>query len=206
MKFTDFDFSKDLKLNLESGIATFHDSRMLIFDANAIGLLRQSLLEALGWERAREVLLRFGYQQGYADCMQMRLNYDFDTEYDLMAVGPLVHTWEGIVKAVPAQLLADRAAGTFFTTGTWHNSYEAEQFLSYNEPASEPVCWSLMGYATGHQTAFFGKPTLTIETSCVAKGDPHCEWLGRRAHEFGDEAAVYTRAFESLWRVTGSNG
>jgi rsbT co-antagonist protein RsbR len=203
MKATDFDLSKDLKLSLESGVATFHDSRLLIFDASAIGLLRQSLLEELGWERTREMYLRFGFQHGYSDHMQMRLNYDFESEFDLMRAGPLLHRWKGIVQPAPTKFEVDRNAGTFFATGIWHNSYEAEQYLSYNDIASEPACWSLAGYATGYQTAFFGKPVLTIETHCVAKGDPHCAFIGKPASEFGDEAALYRRALASLWKPEG---
>ena len=54
-----------------------------------MGLLRQQVTEALGCDKARELMLRFGYQNGYADFMQMRVNYTFDTEQDLLAAGPV---------------------------------------------------------------------------------------------------------------------
>ena len=43
----------------------------------------------------------------------------------------------------------------FRLNGVWTNSYEAEQHLSFNPPATEPVCWSLMGHASGWCTGIF---------------------------------------------------
>ncbi len=198
MKATDFDLSKDLQFNLVTGITTFRDTRLVLFDANAIGLLRQNLSDALGWDKARDIFLRFGYQHGYSDFMQMKLNYQFDTEMDLLASGPVIHTWEGIVQATPKEIHFNRAAGEFYFTGVWTNSYEAEQYLSFNEPAPEPVCWSLMGYASGWCTAFFGAPILAIEPVCVGKGDDHCEWLLKPFAEWGAEAKPYIQALQPL--------
>jgi hypothetical protein len=71
----------------------------------------------------------------------------------------------------------DRARGEFYFSGVWTNSYEAEQHPSFNPPATEPVCWSLVGHASGWCTAFFPSPVIAIEPLCVGKGDSHCEWL-----------------------------
>lgn len=176
MKATDFNFVNDLKFSLESGMTTFKDSRLVIFDANAIGLLRQNLVKELGMAKARELFLKFGYQHGYSDFMQMKINYTFDTEMDLLASGPVIHTWEGVVQATPKELSYNRETGEFYFTGVWTNSYEAEQYLTFNETAQESVCWSLMGYASGWSTAFFGSKLIAIEPICVGKGDDHCEW------------------------------
>ena len=75
MKATDFDLSKHINFSLETGVTTFKDSRLVIFDTNAVGLLRQSLVDELGSEKARKIFLEFGYQNGYADFMQMKVNY-----------------------------------------------------------------------------------------------------------------------------------
>lgn len=176
MKATDFNFVNDLKFSLETGMTTFKDSRLVIFDANAIGLLRQNLVKELGMAKARELFLKFGYQHGYSDFMQMKINYTFDTEMDLLASGPVIHTWEGVVQATPKELSYNRETGEFYFTGVWTNSYEAEQYLTFNETAQESVCWSLMGYASGWSTAFFGSKLIAIEPICVGKGDDHCEW------------------------------
>jgi hypothetical protein len=198
VKATDFDFNKDLKFNLDTGYTTFKDSRLLIFDANSIGLLRQNLIEQLGMEAARKVFLRFGFQSGYADFMQMKMNYTFDSEIELLAAGPVIHTWEGIVHAQPREIKIDKEKDEFFFTGVWSNSYEAEQHLSYYHPAKEPVCWSLMGYASGWCTAFWKRPIIAIEPVCVGKGDDHCEWKIMRLPAWGVEADPYVAAFGDL--------
>jgi hypothetical protein len=201
MKATDFNMAKDIAFNTQTGVVTFRDTRLLLFDANTIGLLRQNLVKELGWEKARRFFLCFGYEQGYADFMQMKVNYTFDTDMDLLASGPVIHTWEGIVQATPKEIRFDRKTGEFFFTGVWTNSYEAEQFLSFNRQAKEPVCWSLMGYASGWCTAFFNKPILAIEPVCVGKGDDHCEWLAKPIKDWGPEAEPYIEALQPLLGV-----
>jgi hypothetical protein len=178
MKALDFDLSKDLKLNLDTGIARFKENRLVIFDSNSIGVLRQDIINELGFTKAREFFLKFGYQNGYSDFKQMCLNYTFDNEMELLASGPVIHTWEGIVSARLTSIEFDKKKGTIHFTGNWVNSYEAEQHLCYNDISNEPVCWTLMGYASGWTTAFMNDtPTIAIEPVCVGKGDTHCEWL-----------------------------
>ncbi len=194
MRAIDFNLPAELKFNLDTGITTFRDNRLVLFDANAIGLLRQNLIESLGVAAAREFFLRFGFQNGFADFMQMKIGYEFDNEIELLASGPVIHTWEGIVRAAPGELRMDRAKGEFFFTGTWTNSYEAEQHLSFNEKSSEPVCWSLMGYASGWATAFFGSKLVAIEPRCVGRGDESCGWKIQPPAKWGDEAKPYVDA------------
>jgi len=207
MKAMEFDLSKQIRFDFETGITTFEDNRLVIFDANAVGLLRQNLIEEFGVAQARRIFLQFGFQNGYADFMQMKLNYEFDSEVELMASGPVIHTWEGIVKSVLTDLEFDREKGEFFVAGWWHNTYEAEQHLSYNAEAKEPVCWSVMGYASGWCTAFFGHPVLAIETSCVGKGDEDCynEIKPVEAWE-EEEAKPYLEAYNKFFERIGSNG
>ncbi|MBU1100806.1 MAG: XylR N-terminal domain-containing protein [Bacteroidetes bacterium] len=200
MKATDFDLSKDMNFDIDQGITSFKDSRLVIFDANSIGLLRQMLIETEGVEKARDLFLKFGYQNGYSDFLQMKTNYEFDSEMDLLASGPVIHTWEGIVHAQPKEVKVDPVTREFFFTGVWSNSYEAEQHLSFYDHSEDPVCWTLMGYASGWCTAFWGSPLIAIEPVCVGKGDDHCEWKIQPPEKWGSEADVYIKAYEKFWR------
>ncbi|HCT30666.1 MAG TPA: hypothetical protein DIW31_07995 [Bacteroidales bacterium] len=191
MKATDFNLSKDIVYDVHKGMTTFKDTRLVIFDANAIGLLRQSIVKELGWDKSRALFFKFGYQHGFADFLQMKTNYEFDSEMDLLASGPVIHTWEGIVQATPREIRFDREKGEFYFTGVWSNSYEAQQYLSYNNEATEPVCWTLMGYASGWCTAFFGKKVLAVEPVCMGKGDSHCEWLIQNLDAWDDRAKPF---------------
>lgn len=200
MKAADFNLPEEIKFDLTSGVTSFRDSRIVLFDANSIGLLRQNLIDTLGPDKARDFFIRFGYQNGYSDFMQMKVNYKFDTEMDLLAAGPVLHTWEGIVQATPRDLSYNREKGEFYFSGVWNNSYEAEQHLSYNHESDEPVCWSLSGYASGWCTAFFGKPLLAVEPMCVGKGDDHCEWLIKPLSEWDDRAEKYINALSEFFK------
>ena len=198
MKASDFNLPKDLQFDFDNGQTSFKTSRLVLFDAGAIGLLRYELLQMLGLEKTREFFLKFGYQNGYSDFMQMKLNYEFDSEIDLLASGPVIHTWEGVVNATPKELRFDRSTGEFFFTGVWKNSYEAQQHLAYSGQAHEPVCWSLMGYASGWCTAFFGQKLIAIEPVCVGKGDDHCEWKIQPPSAWGKEAEPYIQALKGF--------
>ena len=198
MKATDFNLAKEIKFSFETGITTFRQSRLIMFDADAIGLLRHNLIKVLGWERARDEFLKFGFQNGYADFLQMKVAYNFDSEMDLLASGPVIHTWEGVVQATPKEIRIDRKTGDFFFTGVWTNSYEAEQHLSFNKVATEPVCWSLMGFASGWCSAFWGSKLIAVEPVCVGKGDSHCEWKIQPEAKWGSEAAPYINALKDF--------
>jgi hypothetical protein len=191
MKATDFNLQRDIQFNLSTGITTFKNSRLVILDAGALGLLRQKLIKELGVTKARNLFFQFGFQNGYADFMQMKMNYTFDTPQDLLASGPVIHTWEGIVQATPKDVKLDLAKKEISFTGVWKNSYEAEQHLCFNSVAKDPVCWSLTGYASGWTTAFIGKPHLAMEPACMGKGDPNCEWDIRPLEAWGAKGKKY---------------
>ena len=201
LKADDFDLSREIKFDPAAGKTTFRDNRVVILDSNAIGLLRQNLLETLGWDQARTFLLRFGYQNGYSDFLQMKLNYSFETEVDLLASGPVIHSYEGIVQATPKEIRFNRDTREFFFTGIWSNSFEAEQHLSFNNIATQPVCWILMGYASGWCTAFFGWPLLAVEPCCAGMGDTHCEWEIKPPADWGQKAEPYVDALKAFWNV-----
>lgn len=200
MKAADFNLQKEISFSPKTGVTSFKNNRLLIFAADAIGLLRQKLLEELGSERTREFFLKFGYQNGYADFMQMKINYEFTDEMELFASGPVLHTWEGIVHAAAQEFRCDRESGDFYFSGIWSNSYEAEQHLSYNPLSAEPVCWSLAGYASGWSTAFFGAPLIAIEPFCIGKGDAHCSWIIQSPEAWGAVAAPYLAAYQQYYQ------
>lgn len=198
MKALDFDLRKEIKFDFSAGITSFRETRLILFDANAIGLLRQNMIDKLGMEDTRAFFLRFGYQNGFADFLQMKVNYDFDNEMELLASGPTLHTWEGIVQATPTDIRFNREKGEFYFTGVWSNSYEADQHLSYNGIAAEPVCWSLMGYASGWCTAFFGSKVIAVEPHCRGKGDENCGWEIQPPGAWGENAAPYIQALKDF--------
>jgi len=204
MKAGNLNLAEEIRFEPDKGLVSFQGNRLVIFEASAMGLLRQELISAMGWDQARTFMLRFGYQNGMADYLKMRDSGRFDDERELLLAGPVLHSWEGIVQAVARHIEFDREAGEFEFTGVWHNSYEADQHLQHQHLFFDgigdgPVCWSLMGYASGWSTAFFGQPLVAIEPLCRGKGDDHCEWLIKPPSKWGKEAKPYIDALKGFW-------
>jgi hypothetical protein len=197
----DFDSLCGFKHDYQEGLIAFHNSRVVCFDTNALGMLRQKLIDDFGLDKAREFFLKFGFEQGYSDFIQIKsaCSDKFVSETELLTSVIAIQTCEGFAHATTTEVHCDRKKDEFYFSGTWSNSFEAEQHLSYNEAGNAPVCWSLMGYMSGWCTAFFGKPLVAIESSCEGNGDARCEWEVKPPSIWGEKATVYTQALQTYF-------
>jgi transcriptional regulator with PAS, ATPase and Fis domain len=153
-------------------------------------LLRDELVESIGMQRARALLMRFGYQSGLRDAeLARKLRPDLPTEQAFM-VGPQLHSIRGLVHVTPLELNVDLAKGTFFGRFEWRNSFEAQVYLQHHDISSEAVCWSQLGYASGYTTYFIGRPIIYKEVACAGCGSAHCEIVGKPAEEWEDHAEM----------------
>src|SRR5688572_12933282 len=101
MKLSELKLPELLTVDEAAGTIHFRHRRMLIFDADAMGLLRKELIHTLGQERARRLLTRFGYACGYRDALTSKELFAWNSIADWWAVGPRLHTVEGIVHVRP---------------------------------------------------------------------------------------------------------
>jgi len=195
VKVADLDLRKMLEFSPESGQIKLGSDRMLLFRQDAFAALRRLLYHQLGDQLARAILTQFGYRCGQGDFEVLSKNYDWDTDADRLGCGPVLHSWEGIVHSTPEAMEFDLEAGTFFHRGTWRNSYEAQIHLSEFGVSETPVCHSLVGYAIGWCTAFFGRGRLMgVETKCIASGDDVCQIVIKPEAEWQPEEIVEQRA------------
>ena len=197
MKTDDIDLSKLLEYRPLEGKVMLGAERMLIFRQQALSVLRGLMVRQLGDELSRALLSQFGYHCGRGDYQALMENFEWDTDMDTLASGPVLHTWEGIVHAAPDLIDYDRETGHFHMSGTWTNSYEAEIHLETLGPSETPVCHSLTGYASGWASAFFGAEVLCIEPMCVAKGDPHCRFELRNIDAWKGEGDWWREALQT---------
>jgi len=114
-----------------AGTLHFAHRRMLLFDADAMGLLCKELIETLGLERARRILTRFGYACGYRDALTSREVVDWSNLAEWWAAGPRLHTLEGVVGVHIRRAKIDQAHSLFDVEAEWRNSYEAEQHRTH---------------------------------------------------------------------------
>jgi DNA-binding NtrC family response regulator len=189
MRAADLDIHELLHFAPEGGRITFAGERVLLLDAVALGLLRKELIETLGATAARAVLTRFGYAHGWRVAETLRKGFPWDSEADWRTAGARLHTIQGLVRAEVTRASLDPAAPG--AEGIWHDSYEAEQHLLHLGQADEPVCWTLVGFASGYMSCVYGKEVIAIEDRCRGKGDAVCRAVVRAKEEWGPELAIH---------------
>jgi rsbT co-antagonist protein RsbR len=187
MRANELDLRELLNFQPDTGRLLMGRERMVIFRVLAFANLRRLLFDQLGHQTARALLLQFGRLCGEGDFDAIGGGLIWDTPVDRAMAGPVLHAWEGIVAVVPD---TEIVPGMKRMTGTWLNSYEAEMHLAEFGRASEPICFTLQGYAHGHASKAHGTRTLCVETACRAMGDPLCRWEMRPDEEWRDSSAA----------------
>jgi DNA-binding NtrC family response regulator len=181
----------------DRGIIRLHEQRVVILSAAAMGLLRKELIETLGIETTRRIFLRFGFADGYHDAVSLRDRSRWKTPLEGLRAGSDLHRLEGIVRAEIGTVEYDAESGRFEEEAEWHNSYVAEQHVHHYGKSDVPVCWSLVGYASGYASACLGQEVYFRETACVAQGRPTCSVIGKDAASWGEAIAGLRDDFHS---------
>ncbi len=170
----------------DQGIIRLHEQRVVILSAAAMGLLRKELVDTLGLETTRRLILRFGFADGYHDAVSLRDRSKWASPLDGLRAGAVLHRLEGIVRAEIVKVEHDAISGRFEEQAEWHNSYAAEQHVHHFGKSAAPVCWSLVGYASGYASACLGQEVYFRETECLGQGAPKCSVVGKDAASWGD--------------------
>ena len=184
------DLLSNIKFDIEEGKIWLGENRMVLFHAGAIGALRQELINTLGLERTKAIMMRFGYESGMRDAEFARNTRPDLTTQEAFLSGPQLHQIEGVVHVRPIKIEMDIEKGHFYGEFDWHGSYEAEVHLSDIGPSADPVCWTLLGYASGYTSYYMRRKIYFKETQCVACGDSHCTNIGKPADEWDEPAEI----------------
>ncbi|MFK4752866.1 sigma 54-interacting transcriptional regulator [Oceanobacter antarcticus] len=184
------DLISQIRFCHEKGEIWLQEARMLLIHASDMGILREELVTSMGMERARGFLMRFGYQSGQRDAeVAHKIRSHMSLEQGFMA-GVQLHAIEGIVLVVAKKVQLDPSIHHFYGEFDWHGSYEADQYLAKHELSDSPVCWTLLGYASGYTSAFLGMPILYKEVQCRGMGHEHCSIVGKPAEQWEDREAM----------------
>lgn len=183
---SDTDLRRILQFSASDGRIWLAGHRMLLLHAAALGTLRSELMRTIGPTATRRLLLRAGYAAGERDAALARQLRAGRSTFAMFVVGPQLHMLEGMVQVTPEQLRIDRSRGHYHGIFRWDHSWEVETHLRDFGPQTEPVCWSLLGYASGYTSAFMGRPILYKEVQCAACGHAHCRIEGRPVAEWED--------------------
>ncbi|MCA0176840.1 MAG: sigma 54-interacting transcriptional regulator [Proteobacteria bacterium] len=183
---SDADLRRMVQFAANDGRIWLAGQRMLLVHAAALGTLRSELMRAVGPAATRRLLLRTGYAAGARDAALARQVRADASSFAMFAVGPQLHMLEGAAKVTYEHLELDLASGHYLGRFRWDHSWEVETHVRAQGPQIEPVCWSLMGYASGYTSAFMGRPVLYKEMQCAACGSDHCLIEGRPQADWED--------------------
>ena len=172
----DLCFSDLVRFDPEHGVIDFCGRRAILVQADAMGALRKELVDTLGIDIAKVILSRYGYSCGHDDARHLAPRMSADDDAELVMAGPRLHGFEGVVRSLTSLLEVDNETGHYRMEGTWIGSYEAEQHLRLFGPSTEPVCWTVAGYASGFSSLVFNTQMICIEDRCVGRGDAECSW------------------------------
>ena len=198
----------DLKLEelLEAradGPLSFAGRRAILLDAVAMGLLRKQLVDLLGPRAGRGVLTRFGFDHGWRTAQGLEHAFAWSDPAEWRRAGGALHTLQGLVRVEP--LPAQQEPGGPRGAAIWHESYEAEQHLLHLGLAEEPVCWTLIGFASGYLSHVSGEEIYALETTCVGRGDAYCRMEARRRDEWGESLEDFLPFYEQGCLVAAMN-
>ncbi len=181
----------------ERGRISFRDHRMLLWDADAFGSLRKELFDNIGVDAARGILRRFGFANGYRDALSTKQLFSWPSDAEWWRSCPVLQGHEGKVRADVEALEIDKAGGRFELAVRWHDSYEAAQHVRVQGASTEPVCWTLAGYASGFSTAVMGEEVFVVEEQCAAAGHDSCRVVGRTRRQWGADGEHVAREYQA---------
>lgn len=184
------DLLSQIRFESDKGKIWLNEQRMLMIHSSVMGLLRKELIDTLGINRAKGFLMRFGYHSGWKDAeLVAKVRPDMSKE-DAFFVGPQLHCIKGMVNVKPVALNIDMDNGIFHGEFDWFDSYEADVHLHDFGPAEEPICWTLIGYASGYTTYFMGQQVIFKETQCAGMGHDHCHIVGKPVEQWDDQTEL----------------
>jgi len=193
--------SDDLELHelikFSEGKIDLYGRRLVLHSLNAFGQFRHDLIDMLGYDQARRLFTRFGFFWGQADAGAMRRVLEWDDPVELIKAGPKIHAIMGITLPEVKAIDIDIQKGRFYMEVIWHNSGEAEEHLAEMGWSKSPICWKLIGYASGYATFCIGHNVYFIEDKCRAKGDDFCIARGMDKKSWGKEIEEHLPYFEA---------
>src|SRR5260370_34960983 len=185
-----------LRIDEAQGTIFLHGQRMIVVNAGDVGLLRKELITTLGTDRARGILVRFGYARGYRDALATKQMFSWKSVDDWVNAGARLYTIEGSGASEVVSMRVEPEKKLIESSAVIQNSYEADQHLDLFGVGAESVCWILTGYASGYCSAVMGTRVFFTEDSCRGKGDPHCHIIGQSMDLMSDETRHAIEEFQ----------
>lgn len=173
--------------------------RIMFMQAEVFGNIRRELIDKLGYQQARQLLMRMGWQAGARDAARVSELWPNGDGASLFSAGPRLHKLKGMVDVEVVQIEIDNARGQFQGEFLWHNSLEASEHLARYGVSSEAACWMQIGYASGYASALLGRSVVYREVECKACGHDHCRIVGKPSDLWEDGGQDLFSAVDSIY-------
>lgn len=190
------DLSLTELLSFSDGVIDFQGRRLVLHSINAFARMRKDLIEMLGWEHTRRILTRFGYFWGHADAAAMKRVFHWENLEEWLRAGERLHMLQGVAHA-QIKSLTFAPGVPFEMQVVWRESGEAREHLLELGTSKHPVCWMLVGYASGYCSFCLNRDVYFIEEKCLAKGDRLCTATGKDASSWGDALNSHIHYFQA---------
>jgi len=186
----DFPLIGDLAATLhfapEQGHIWLSGRRMVLVHARTMGNVRREVANAVGYDRARAIFTRQGYESGAMDAEVAAKLRQGDSVFDAFSIGPQLHALEGAVLVEPLAFEVDVEKGHFLAEYRWRHSSECGAHVDAFGVGHLPGGWMQIGYASGYASVYLGRPIVYREVECIVMGHEHCRIIGKPAEAWAD--------------------
>ena len=187
----------DENLHVKKNGSLFMDNdRSILISISAFGTLRKNLIKNIGNERMKGFLIRYGWELGQEDAKKV-LKKNLNTMKDVIEYGPILHRMRGNaeIEVTKLEMKPSNDKISVHMEGVWRDSYEAEEHLRQFGFSHTPVCYTLIGYASGYLSRICNQMVIFKELSCQGEGHSECKWVGKSLDywdgEVDDELQFY---------------
>ncbi|RHW37473.1 hypothetical protein D1B33_07995 [Lysinibacillus yapensis] len=158
----------------------------IIITSHSFGLLRKTIIENMGIERAKKILMEFGKELGKSRALELlksgltKKELENSIPYEHVKLGHLsAITWEGAI-----DFDEEGTVKIDDLKGVWHDSFEMHIHKAFIGEASECSCYTLSGFASGILSTIFKEEIIVLERTCVSKGDNNCTFQVKKKTEW----------------------
>lgn len=164
----------------KNGSLFIDDDRSILSSISAFGTLRKNLNKNIGNERMKGFLIRYGWELGQEDAKKV-LKKNLNTIKEVIEYGPILHKMRGNadIEVTNLEMKLENEKISVHMEGVWKDSYEAEEHLKQFGFSKTPVCYTLIGYASGYLSRICNQMVIFKELSCQAEGNCECKWVGK---------------------------
>lgn len=191
----------DLHIQQKDGAIFLDSERILLTPSSVFGTLRKELIDNIGMERVKGFLLRYGWNMGAYDAEKAWANKNTPSIKEILKEGPIQHMIKGYTKVqtlkTDIEWDVDCKVKSVYVEGEWFHSYESEEHIRQFGIADVPICYTLIGYASGYYSTICGHTVIFKELSCKGMGKDQCKYVGKSIHSWNGEADEELKYYEN---------